>query len=194
MLKSLLAFRGRDATHNSVAEAREAIVRLAPGQKTKLLAVAKVYAKRNQSRYDYEELFSEAATRILEGKRPWPRSQEFLNFFCGVMKSIADNWRTVRRGYVEQKWDDGEVEAHQMKESSTDDAEDCLELFQQFLRLFDDDKLAQDLLTRRLQGYSGEEAWIPLGITKTRYESTLKKIERRAKSWRLSGRSNRGGD
>ncbi len=78
-----------------------------------------------------------------------------------------------------------------MRESPADD-EESFELFQQFLRLFDDDKLAQDLLTRRLQGYSGEEAWMPLGITKTRYESTLKKIERRAKSWRLSGRSERG--
>jgi len=192
MLKRLLAFRGDDAVHYAVAEAREAIVRLTSGEKTKLLTVAKVYAKRSRSRYDYEELFSEAATRILEGKRPWPRSQMFLNFFCGVMKSIADSWRTVRRGYVEQKWDDTEVEAHQMKESPTYDAEESFELFQQFLRLFDDDKLAQDLLTRRLQGYSGEEAWMPLGITKTRYESTLKKIERRTKSWRLSGRSERG--
>jgi hypothetical protein len=192
MLRRLLAFRGDDVAHYAVAEAREAIARLTSGEKTKLLTVAKVYAKRNQSRYDYEELFSEAATRILEGKRPWPRSQMFLNFFCGVMKSIADSWRTVRRGYVEQKWDDSEVEAHQMREFPADDAEESLELFQQFLRLFDDDKLAQDLLTRRLQGYSGEEAWMPLGITKTRYESTLKKIERRAKSWRLYGRSERG--
>jgi hypothetical protein len=192
MLRRLLAFRGDDAAHYAVAEAREAIVRLTSGEKTKLLTVAKVYARRSRSRYDYEELFSEAATRILEGKRPWPRSQIFLNFFCGVMKSIADSWRTVRRGYVEQKWDDTEVEAHQMRESPADDAEESFELFQQFLRLFDDDKLAQDLLTRRLQGYSGEEAWMPLGITKTRYESTLKKIERRAKSWRLSGRSERG--
>jgi DNA-directed RNA polymerase specialized sigma24 family protein len=192
MLKRLLAFRGDDAVHYAVAEAREAIVRLTSGEKTKLLTVAKVYAKRSRSRYDYEELFSEAATRILEGKRPWPRSQMFLNFFCGVMKSIADSWRTVRRGYVEQKWDDTEVEAHQMREPPAGDAEESFELFQQFLRLFDDDKLAQDLLTRRLQGYSGEEAWMPLGITKTRYESTLKKIERRVKSWRLYGRSERG--
>jgi hypothetical protein len=81
-----------------------------------------------------------------------------------------------------------------MRESTTDDAENRSELFQQFFRLFDDDKLAQDLLTRRLQGYSGEDAWMPLGIAKTRYESTLKKIERRAKSWRLSSRINGRGD
>jgi len=194
MVRRVLASRGNDATHFSVSEAREAIVRLTPGEKTKLLTVAKVYARKNQSKYDYEELFSEAATRILEDKRPWPRNQNFLNFFCGVMKSIADSWRTVRRDYVEQEWDDTEVEALQMRESSTDSAEDRLELFQQFFRLFDDDKLAQDLLTRRLQGYSGEDAWMPLGITKIRYESTLKKIERRAKSWRLSSRINKRGD
>lgn len=189
-----MATRGNDATHYSVAEAREAIVRLTPGEKTKLLTVARVYARRNQSKYDYEELFSEAATRILENKRPWPRTHNFLNFFCGVMKSIADSWRTVRRDYIEQEWDDTEVEANQMRESPVDGAEDSLELFQQFIKLFDDDKLAQDLLTRRLQGYSGEDAWMPLGINKTRYESTLKKIERRAKSWRLSSRSNERGD
>ncbi len=194
MLRRVLASRGNDATHFSVSEAREAIARLTPGEKTKLLTVSKVYARKNQSKYDYEELFSEAATRILEDKRPWPRNQNFLNFFCGVMKSIADSWRTVRRDYVEQEWDDTEVEAHQMRESPTDDATDSFELFQQFFRLFDDDKLAQDLLTRRLQGYSGEDAWMPLGITKIRYESTLKKIERRAKSWRLSSRINKRGD
>jgi len=103
MLRRLLAFRGDDAAHYAVAEATEAIIRLTAGQKTKLLVVAKVYANRSRSRYDYEDLFSEAATRILEGKRPWPRSQMFLNFFCGVMKSIADSWRTVRRDYVEQE-------------------------------------------------------------------------------------------
>jgi hypothetical protein len=194
MLRRVLASRVNDAGHYSVAEAREAIVRLTAGEKTKLLTVAKVYARRNQSKYDYEELFSEAATRILEDKRPWPRDQNFLHFFCGVMKSIADSWRTVRRDYVEQEWDDLKVEAHQMRAPPTDDAHDSIELFQQFFRLFDDDKLAQDLLTRRLQGYSGEDAWMPLGITKTRYESTLKKIERRARSWRLFGRSNEGGD
>jgi hypothetical protein len=111
MVRRVLASRGNDATHFSVSEAREAIVRLTPGEKTKLLTVAKVYARKNQSKYDYEELFSEAATRILEDKRPWPRNQNFLNFFCGVMKSIADSWRTVRRDYVEQEWDDTEVEA-----------------------------------------------------------------------------------
>jgi hypothetical protein len=184
---------GDEATHCSVMEAREAIIRLTAGEKVKLLTVAKIYARKNQSKYDHEELFSEAATRILEGKRPWPRSQVFLNFFCGVMKSIADSWRTVRRDYVEKEWDDTEIEAHQMRDSPAGDAADSFELFQQFIRLFDDDKLAQDLLARRLQGYSGEEAWMPLGITKTRYESTLKKIERRAKSWRLFGRSD-GGD
>jgi DNA-directed RNA polymerase specialized sigma24 family protein len=189
MVRRVLASRGNDATHFSASEAREAIIRLAPGEKTKLLTVAKIYARKNQSRYDYEELVSEAATRILEDKRPWPRSQNFLHFFCGVMRSIADSWRTVRRDYVEQEWDDTEVEAHQTRESPVDEAEDSLELFQQFLRLFDDDKLAQDLLTRRLQGYSGENAWMPLGITKLRYESTLKKIERRAKSWRSSARN-----
>jgi DNA-directed RNA polymerase specialized sigma24 family protein len=190
----MLAAQGNDATHYPVAEAREAIVRLTPGEKTKLLTVAKVYARRNQSKYDYEELFSETATRILEGKRPWPRTQNFLNFFCGVMKSIADSWRTVRRDYVEQEWDDTEIEAHQMRQSPTDDPQDSAKLFQQFFKLFDDDKLAQDLLARRLQGYSGEDAWMPLGITKTRYESTLKKIDRRAKSWRLSSRHDEGGD
>jgi DNA-directed RNA polymerase specialized sigma24 family protein len=190
----VLPGRENDATHYSVADATEAIVRLTSGEKTKLLTVAKVYARKTRSRYDYDELFSEAATRILEDKRPWPRTQNFLNFFCGVMKSIADGWRTVRREYTEQEWDEAKVDAHQMRESSTDGGEDTLELFQQFFKLFDDDKIAQDLLTRRLQGYSGEGAWTPLGITKTRYESTLKKIERRAKSWRLSGRNDERGD
>jgi len=75
MVRRVLASRGNNATHYSVSEAREAIVQLTPGEKTKLLTVAKVYARRNQSKYDYEELFSEAATRILEDKRPWPRNQ-----------------------------------------------------------------------------------------------------------------------
>jgi DNA-directed RNA polymerase specialized sigma24 family protein len=189
-----LARRENDVIHYSVADARGAIVRLTSGEKTKLLTVAKVYARKTRSKYDYDELFSEAATRILEDKRPWPRTQNFLNFFCGVMKSIADGWRTVRREYTEQEWDEAEVDAHQMRESSIDGAEDNLELFQQFFKLFDDDKIAQDLLTRRLQGYSGEDAWTPLGITKTRYESTLKKIERRAKSWRLLSRNDERGD
>lgn len=194
MLKSVLASWGKEAAHLSLSEARDAIVRLTAGEKTKLLTAAKVYARRNQSRYDYEELLSEAATRILEGKRPCPRGQNFLHFLCGVMKSIADSWRTVRRDYVEEEWNDSEVEAHQIRESSGNSSENSLELFEQFLRLFDDDKLAQDLLMRRLQGHSGEDAWRPLGITKTRYESTLKKIERRARSWRLSGRSDGRGE
>lgn len=194
MLKRVLASLENEATHFSVSEAREAIVRLTLGDKTKLLTAAKVYARKNRSKYDHEELFSEAATRILEGKRPWPRALQFLHFFCGVMKSIADSWRTIRRGYIEQEWDDAAAEAQQITEPVASNSEDGFELFQQFFRLFDDDKLAQDLLTRRLQGYSGEDAWMPLGITKTRYESTLKKIERRSRAWRLFRRANDRGD
>jgi hypothetical protein len=179
---------GPEVAYFTVAEAREAIVRLTPGEKTKLMMAAKLYAKRNRSKYDFEELFNEAATRILEGKRPWPKREPFPNFFCGVLKSIADGWRTVRRDYTEQEFDNSEVETHQAKEMLTAEPEQDLPSLQEFLKIFEDDKVAQDLLLRKLEGRMGVEVWRTLGITKTQYESKLTKIKRRASLWLLSAK------
>jgi hypothetical protein len=74
----------------SPVEVSQAIRSLTAEHKTLLVKIAKAYAWKTS--YGYEDLIQEALTRILEGKRAWPRKLPVVVFLRGVMRSIASDW------------------------------------------------------------------------------------------------------
>jgi hypothetical protein len=74
----------------SQVEVSQAIGSLTAEHKTMLVKIAKAYAWK--TRYGYEDLIQEAFTRVLEGKRAWPRKLPAVVFLRGVMRSIASDW------------------------------------------------------------------------------------------------------
>ena len=149
----------------TAAEIREAVKTLTVQHKTALVKLAKAYAMKTS--FDYEDLLHEAYTRILDGKRVWPRSVAVVPFLAGVMKSIAWDWR--RRDESVEVGDVG-------YEDQT--AHVRIDL-QKIIGLFDDDPIAQKMVIALLDGARGEELRELSGLNKTEYESKRAKIRRR---------------
>jgi hypothetical protein len=80
-------------SHHSIAEARARLTRLAQAEIIRLGGLARLYAV-GLGRDALDELLGEAITRTLEGRRAWPRDLPAVPFLAGVMRSIADEWRS----------------------------------------------------------------------------------------------------
>jgi len=161
-------------TSHSQAEALEAVRSLSAADTTALLKISRAYARTRRTRYDYQDLFHEAITRILEGKRNWPVGLPFVPFVSGVMRAIAWDWRTE---IYEAAFDE---EGGASEEGSVIAQIDT----RKFLALFDDDPIARQIVIGIMDGARGEELWESSGLSKTDYESKRRKIRRRVeKLW-----------
>jgi hypothetical protein len=80
-------------SHLSIAEARVRLTRLARVELIRLGGLAGCYAV-GLGRDALDELLGEAITRALEGRRAWPKDLAAVPFLAGVMRSIADEWRS----------------------------------------------------------------------------------------------------
>jgi hypothetical protein len=158
----------------SAAEVFVAIQSLTDEEQTKLLKFA--ILKSVQTPYDGKDLIQETLTRCLEGRRLWPRDVPVFGFLCGVMKSIASEWKEDSRPDppVEPDPEDEairRIDAHK------------------FIRLFDDDAIAQSIVISMMLGARGEELRQSSGLNEVDYESKRKKIRRRIAKyafWRQS--------
>jgi DNA-directed RNA polymerase specialized sigma24 family protein len=148
-------------------EVSQAIRSLGAEHKTLLVKIAKAYAWKTQ--YGYEDLLQEALTRVLEGKRAWPRRLPIVVFLRGVMRSIASDW-------VPESLDDAvdvdEIGCASHPAAARIDA-------QKMLSLFDDDPIAQAIFVAMLEGARGEELRELSGLAPKDYETKRTKMRRR---------------
>ena len=154
------------AASYSQAEIAQAIESLAVEHKTALMKVARIYARRTV--YGHEDLIQEAFMRVLDGRREWPRGLHVVPFLCGVMRSIAWDWRVENHDGVEVE-PTGSEEGHAIARL---DAQKVIELFK-------DDPIAQKILIGMVDGARGEDLRELSGLTRTEYESKRTKIRRR---------------
>ena len=136
--------------------------------KTALMLIAKHYARNNRTRYEHQDLLSEAYCRVLEGRRAWPREIPARIFFSGVIRSIASEWK---RDLTEEV----EVGDEGAEERGTLAKIDVMKI----VSLFDDDPIAQKIVIGMMDGARGEELEQANGLSQTEYESKRKKIRRR---------------
>ena len=151
----------------SPAEVAKAIRALTDGDKTAVMKIARVYAKKTP--YSHEDLFQEAVCRVLSGARAWPRHLPALPFLVGVVRSIAWEWRCDPSIDVAQAVDphSGETRANAVIDVS------------RVVDLFTDDPVAQAIVVGMMQGARGQELQQLSGLSKTDYESKRTKIRRR---------------
>ncbi len=148
-------------------EASQAIRSLTAEHKTLLVKIAKAYAWK--TRYGYEDLIQEALTRVLEGKRAWPRKLPIVVFLRGVMRSIASDW--VADG-LDDAANIDEVACVNHAAAARIDA-------RKMLALFDDDPIAQRIFVAMLEGAKGEELRELSGLAPKDYETKRTKMRRR---------------
>lgn len=151
----------------SPAEAAAAVRALSAADKTALMKVARLYARKTP--YDHEDLLQEALCRVLAGARAWPRHVAALPFLWGVVRSIAWEWKSELLERAPEAADpDGE---ERRAIASLDVAK--------ILGLFDDDPVAQAIVRGMMDGARGQELQDLSGLDKTDYESKRTKIRRR---------------
>jgi RNA polymerase sigma-70 factor (ECF subfamily) len=151
-------------------EVEKAIVSLSDGEKTALVKIARVYARKRNTPYDYEDLIYEAYTRIIGERRKWPRGEPAVKFIGGVIVSIAWEWRNSVE--VNAELEIGDKGTEEQTTMSRIDAKRIIDLFQ-------DDAVAQRLVVAMLEGARGQELTDLSGLTSTEYESKRRKIRRR---------------
>jgi RNA polymerase sigma-70 factor (ECF subfamily) len=152
----------------SPAEILKKIQSLTDGDKTAIMKDARIYARKTP--YDHEDLSQEALVRLLGGKRAWPRNVPVREFFRGVLRSIAWEWRIKA------------LTAALEGQDVADDlivAPETLIFLKAVIRSFDDDPVAQKILITMIEGVRGRELQELSGLSETEYESKRKKIRRR---------------
>jgi DNA-directed RNA polymerase specialized sigma24 family protein len=155
------------AEMHSADEICEAFQSLKVAHKIALIKIAKTFAKKTD--YGHEDLIQEAYVRALSGKRQWPRSVAVVPFLCGVMRSIAWDWRTESHDVRD------DIEAIGYEDHTAAVRIDS----QKIIEIFNDDPVAQKIISAMIEGARGEELRGISGLTQTEYESKRTKIRRR---------------
>jgi DNA-directed RNA polymerase specialized sigma24 family protein len=155
----------------SPAEVSRALRDLSAAQKTLLVKIARAYARKTS--YSHEDLIQEALTRVLEGKRAWPRKLPVAVFLRGVMRSIASDW------IAESRDDAVDVDEIGYVNHAATARIDLRKMF----ALFDDDPIAQKIFFAMLEGVKGEELRQLSGLASKDYESKRTKMRRRLEKW-----------
>jgi hypothetical protein len=156
----------------SFKEIRVLLQSLTAAEKTALMKVAAVYARK--TRYGDRDLIQEAYLRLLDGKRGWPRTVATVPFLCGVMRSIAWDWR------AESHHEDIDVDSIGSEHHAAAAKLDA----QKLIEMFGDDPIAQKILAAMMEGARGEELRQVSELDETEYESKRRKIRRRLeKAW-----------
>jgi hypothetical protein len=151
----------------SQLEVEVAIRSLTDGEKTALMKIAMLYARKTP--YDYPDLVQEAFARILSGRRVWSRDANKLLFLGGVIRSIAWEWKRERPLEATGTTD------VTVQERNANAAIDAVKI----ISLFDDDAVAKKMVIAMMDGARGEELQSISGLGKTEYESKRTKIRRR---------------
>jgi RNA polymerase sigma-70 factor (ECF subfamily) len=157
----------RAADHLATAEITNLINTLRDGEKTAIVKIARLYARKTS--YGHEDLLQESYCRVLDGRRGWLRGVPAVPFFHGVMRSIAWEWK---REFTSQEIDIGDEGA---VERGTLAKIDMMKI----LALFDDDPAARKIVLEMMDGARGEELQESSGLNPTEYESKRRKIRRR---------------
>lgn len=136
--------------------------------------------------WDWQDLFNEAVVRCLSGSRKWPLSVPFVAFLVQTMRSIAYEERNEAKLFISSSELD---EGSSSTQSSLEDrlveevtperrlrAQQSLALVE---ALFDGDAQGLAVLLASAEANSPEVICEELGLSKTQYASTLRRIRRK---------------
>ncbi len=164
-----------EAPQYTSAEARTALEDLADADYNKLMLIAISWVRKriSQNAWTPEDLLQEAFRKTLDGTRGWSKAVSIIKHLDEVMRSESSHLAKQASYFAPLD--------HASAETS-DDSDARLEVCDELdrrLALFKEDHRALDLLRLKGEGFSPSEVQRRLGITKTEYQSTTKRIRRR---------------
>ena len=160
-------------------EANDAIQNLQKSDFTKLMIIARSFS-RNRLKgvvVESDDLLQEAIVKTLDGRRRWSRKVNIIKHLDRVMESDSSHVAEQRAREVAQLPDvHAETVDHQPSPEARLQAREKLD---DGLALFAEDKTALELLRLKSDGFFASEIQRELGMGKTQYETTTKRIRRR---------------
>jgi len=141
---------------------------------------------------DHMDLLQEAITSTLAGDRHWNKTVDFSQHLLGAMRSIASNWAkkvdlAEARLESELIYQNGEGEEVNPLASvpalnpSPERQASVKQQFEEIQKLLAGDQVALDVFGGLRAEMTGADIQGALGISKTEYETTVKRIYRRAR-------------
>ncbi len=144
--------------------------------------------------YEPEDLLSEAVTRTLEGDRKWNKTAvDMVGHLIGVMKSLSSHMAesvgirkvsTYLESEVTQVTEGGDVvnpvEHHPSSRPGPDRILEAHQRVECIEQAFIEDKEVSQVIEALREGFSGPETQELLGISKTEYETRMKRMRRKA--------------
>lgn len=175
----------------SVSEFINAFVGWEEVEHARLIQAVAIYARIAQM--EPFDLVQEVVTRVLEGRRRWPRELFLTAFLVGAAKSVASGQKRYReRGEVRSPLSvygpDGGVEHHGEDESRSPEDEaidkEQLSLLEEDMEaLFADDATAWAIYTGHLDGLRGEELRQVVDLRPTEFATKCKLVRRRLNTY-----------
>lgn len=171
----------------SVSEFKDAFVGWDEIEHARLVQAVAVYAR--IARMEPLELVQEAVTRVLEGRRRWPRELALAAFLVGVARSVASGEKRYHdrgeiRSPVSVYGHDGSVEHHGGEESRSPEDEAIAKgqasvMEAELEALFADDAAAWAIYTGHLDGLQGEELRQVVDLGPTEFATKRRLVRRR---------------
>lgn len=139
------------------------------------------------------DLLQEAITSTLAGDRHWNKTVDFSQHLLGAMRSIASNWAKkgdpvetrLESELIHQNAEGEEVNPLDSVPAPDPSPEREISVKQQFEeieKLLVGDQVALDVFGGLRGEMTGTEIQEALGLSKTEYETTVKRIYRRARA------------
>ena len=177
----------------SIQEFKDAFYRLDEADYLRLVQAVAVSAR--IARMEPVELLQEAVTRVMEGRRRWPRDLSLAAFLVGAARSVASGEKRYReRGEVRSPVSvygrDGNVEHHGEEESHSPEDEVIAEeqtsiIEAEMEALFADDIAAWTIYSGYLDGLKGEELRREADLGPTEFATKRRLVRRRLNNYCL---------
>jgi len=169
-------------------EITEAINNLTTFEEKKLFYRASFRLNIASRGYNAADLLNEAITATLEGRRKWPINKvDFFGHLNGVMRSITSNWKEAKDALEKLSNplpcdESSTIDIYDGHSSSLPSPEENVAA-KQFLdkieEFFSEDKVILDIIKCRIEDFKGPEIQELLGISKTQYETAIKRLGRK---------------
>ncbi|MBD8066040.1 transposase [Devosia sp. PTR5] len=189
-----------DDEHYEAEKAREAFQTLCDTDRVSLGRIARILAAR-ENLASADELISEAYVRTVSGTRRWKRSQSFVQFFAGVMKSLASDASFLPDSRKVEKIAGGYSALAGDQVLDVEAADNTLELQQKALveemydhldRHFEGDEEMQMLLMGLQEGLRGEELEGTIGVDTKRLAALRTRFKRQVDKFIAAYRAREG--
>lgn len=175
----------------------EALELLSPTERARLQRIAQSFAR--IMGIEWEDLYGEALTRALEGRRNCPADVHPIAFIVNVMKGMkSDDFRAGKRrqnkGFEEiSQGDLLELHANDTAPSPEEaliaretDAE-WIESYDRLFESFEGDDEIQLILLGMKDGLEGKALREEIGLDETTYNSARRRLRRKVQSGTLNG-------